>query len=128
MAASVLVIDDDSTVRDSVVAYLDDCDYEMMSADSAQSALSVLENEYPDAVICDLKMPGMNGIELLEKLSESHPGLPVIVVSGAGVMDDVVRALRLGAADFLVKPILDLEVLVHALRKALNHQALEREH
>lgn len=127
MAASVLVIDDDSTVRDSVVAYLDDCDYLMMSADSAQSALSVLENETPDAVICDLKMPGMNGIELLEKLSESHPGLPVIVVSGAGVMDDVVRALRLGAADFLVKPILDLEVLVHALRKALNHQALERE-
>lgn len=127
MAASVLVIDDDSTVRDSIVAYLDDCDYEMMSAESAQGALELLKKQTPDAVVCDLKMPGMNGIELLEKLSESHPRMPVIVVSGAGVMNDVVRALRLGAADFLVKPILDLEVLVHSLRKALNHQALEKE-
>lgn len=127
MAASVLVIDDDSTVRDSIVAYLDDCDYEMMSAESAQGALALLKKQTPDAVVCDLKMPGMNGIELLEKLSESHPRMPVIVVSGAGVMNDVVRALRLGAADFLVKPILDLEVLAHSLRKALSHQALEKE-
>ncbi|MDQ4424384.1 MAG: SpoIIE family protein phosphatase [Thalassolituus sp.] len=127
MAATVLVIDDDSTVRDSVVAYLDDCDYNMQSAGSAQEALDAIEVSVPDAVVCDLKMPGMHGIQLLEKLRENHPDLPVIVVSGAGVMDDVVHALRLGAADFLVKPILDLEVLVHSLRKALSHQSLQRE-
>jgi len=127
MAATVLVIDDDSTVRDSVVAYLDDCEYRMLSAASATEALALLDTETADAVICDLKMPGMHGIELLERLRVTHPDLPVIVVSGAGVMDDVVRALRLGAADFLVKPILDLEVLVHSLRKALERQELERE-
>ncbi|MEK9713192.1 MAG: SpoIIE family protein phosphatase [Thalassolituus sp.] len=127
MAASVLVIDDDPTVRDSVVAYLDDCDYRMMSAASATQALALVANEVPDAVICDLKMPGMNGIELLERLKHLHPDLPVIVVSGAGVMDDVVRALRLGADDFLVKPILDLAMLAHTLRKALERQQLERE-
>ena len=127
MAATVLVIDDDSTVRDSVVAYLDDCDYDMQSTGSGQEALDLIDVSVPDAVICDLKMPGMHGIQLLEKLRENHPDLPVIVVSGAGVMDDVVRALRLGAADFLVKPILDLEVLVHSLRKALSHQTLQRE-
>ncbi|MEE3189870.1 MAG: response regulator, partial [Pseudomonadota bacterium] len=115
MAATVLVIDDDSTVRDSVVAYLDDCDYDMQSTGSGHEALDLIDVSVPDAVICDLKMPGMHGIQLLEKLRENHPDLPVIVVSGAGVMDDVVRALRLGAADFLVKPILDLEVLVHSL-------------
>jgi len=127
MAATVLVIDDDPTVRDSVVAYLDDCDYRMTSAASATEALELVANDVPDAVICDLKMPGMNGIELLERLKQLHPELPVIVVSGAGVMDDVVRALRLGADDFLVKPILDLAMLAHTLRKALERQQLERE-
>ncbi|MEK9765140.1 MAG: SpoIIE family protein phosphatase, partial [Thalassolituus sp.] len=88
---------------------------------------ALVANEVPDAFICDLKMPGMNGIELLERLKHLHPDLPVIVVSGAGVMDDVVRALRLGADDFLVKPILDLAMLAHTLRKALERQQLERE-
>jgi serine phosphatase RsbU (regulator of sigma subunit) len=127
MAATVLVIDDDSTVRDSIVAYLDDCDYQMLAAANAAEALSVLSENRPDAVICDLKMPGMYGIELLEKIKQQYPDLPVIVVSGAGVMDDVVRALRLGADDFLVKPIIDLEVLVHSLRKALDRVRLEQE-
>jgi len=99
----------------------------MMSAASATEALELVANDVPDAVICDLKMPGMNGIELLERLKQLHPDLPVIVVSGAGVMDDVVRALRLGADDFLVKPILDLAMLAHTLRKALERQQLERE-
>ena len=127
MAASVLVIDDDSTVRDSIVAYLDDCDYRMLSAANALEALGILAGERPDAVVCDLKMPGMYGIELLEKIKQQYPDLPVIVVSGAGVMDDVVRALRLGADDFLVKPIIDLEVLAHSLRKALERVRLEQE-
>ncbi len=81
MAATVLVIDDDSTVRDSVVAYLDDCDYDMQSTGSGQEALDLIDVSVPDAVICDLKMPGMHGIQLLEKLRENHPDLPVIVVS-----------------------------------------------
>lgn len=127
MAASVLVIDDDSTVRDSIVAYLDDCGYQVFQADSALSALDILGINDIDAVICDLKMPGMHGIELIERIRQEEPQLPVIVVSGAGVMDDVVRALRLGADDYLVKPILDMEVLVHSLRKALARARLEDE-
>ena len=95
MTATVLVIDDDSMVRDSFVAYLDDCDYQMLSACNAVQALEILSEHTPDAVICDLKMPGMYGIELLERIKSSFPDLPVIVVSGAGVMEDVVRALRL---------------------------------
>lgn len=127
MTATVLVIDDDSMVRDSFVAYLDDCDYQMLSACNAVQALEILSDQTPDAVICDLKMPGMYGIELLERIKANYPYLPVIVVSGAGVMEDVVRALRLGADDFLVKPVLDMEMLAHALRKALERQSLEKE-
>lgn len=127
MTATVLVIDDDSTVRDSFVAYLDDCDYQMLSACNAVQALEILSEQTPNAVICDLKMPGMYGIELLERIKKNHPELPVIVVSGAGVMDDVVRALRLGADDFLIKPVLDMEVLAHSVRKALERQTLEKE-
>lgn len=125
MTATVLVIDDDPSVRDSVVAYLDDCDYRLQSASGAADALSQIEASVPDLVICDLKMPGMHGIELLERIKQGHPELPVIVVSGAGVMDDVVRALRLGADDFLVKPILDLEVLAHSVRKSLERRRLQ---
>ncbi|MDK2778926.1 MAG: SpoIIE family protein phosphatase [Pseudomonadota bacterium] len=125
MAASVLVIDDDSAVRDSMVAYLDDSGYQVFSAETAAQALQLLAAEAVDAVICDLKMPGMHGIELLERIKRDRPAMPVVVVSGAGVMDDVVRALRLGADDFLVKPILDMEVLQHALEKALQRARLE---
>ncbi|HBS42523.1 MAG TPA: fused response regulator/phosphatase [Oceanospirillales bacterium] len=127
MTATVLVIDDDSRVRDSVVAYLDDCDYTVQSASQADEAFAAMATDLPDAVICDLKMPGMRGIELLEKIKQYYPDMPVIIVSGAGVMDDVVRALRLGADDFLVKPIIDLAVLEHSLRKALNRLRLEQE-
>ena len=127
MAASVLVIDDDSTVRDSIVAFLDDCGYQVFQAESANRALDILAVSAVDAVICDLKMPGMHGIELIERLRQQWPQLPVIVVSGAGVMDDVVRALRLGAADYLVKPILDMEVLAHSLTKALDRARLADE-
>ena len=127
MTATVLVIDDDARVRDSVVAYLDDCDYQMQSASHADEAFAAMASDLPDAVICDLKMPGMHGIELLEKIKQYYPDMPVIIVSGAGVMDDVVRALRLGADDFLVKPIIDLAVLEHSLRKALNSLRLVQE-
>lgn len=127
MTATVLVIDDDSIVRDSITAFLDDCDFRMLSAASAAQALTMLDQHMVDAVVCDLKMPTMNGIELLEIIKTRDPLLPVIVVSGAGVMDDVVQALRLGADDYLVKPILDLEVLHYSLKKALKRMQLEEE-
>lgn len=127
MAATVLVIDDDPSVRDSLAAFLVDYDYRVLTAPSADAAWPELENNHVDAVICDLRMPGTSGIEWLEQVKEREPGLPVIVASGAGVMDDVVRALRLGADDFLIKPILDLEVLHHALRRAIERARLEAE-
>lgn len=127
MVASVLVIDDDSLVRDSIAAFLDDCDFRIYTAETASLGLALLQENHIDAVICDLKMPGMSGIELLQVVKSRYPSIAVIVVSGAGVMEDVVEALRLGADDYLVKPILDLEVLCLSLRKALQRAQLEEE-
>ncbi|WP_369857968.1 SpoIIE family protein phosphatase [Candidatus Thalassolituus haligoni] len=127
MAANVLVIDDDPSVLESIATFLVDYDYQVVTAPSAAAAWQELDRHHIDIAICDLRMPGTSGIEWLEQLKKCRPELPVIVVSGAGVMDDVVRALRLGADDFLVKPILDLEVLHHALRRALERADLEAE-
>jgi len=85
--------------------------------------------EQPDLVICDLRMPHMGGLELIRQMTERAPDLPVIVVSGAGVMNDAVEALRLGAADYLIKPLEDLAVLEHSVRRALDraHLVLENQ-
>lgn len=127
MSASILVLDDDPNVRESLAAFLEDCEYQVYQAERGEKAFELMKETAIDAVISDLKMPGINGLEWLEKAKEQNPLLPVIVVTGAGVMNDVVRALRLGADDFLTKPVLDLEVLHHALKKALERVRLTRE-
>src|SRR5690606_31446812 len=83
--------------------------------------------ERPDLVICDLRMPQMDGLELIRLISERQNDLPVIVVSGAGVMNDAVEALRLGAADYLIKPLEDLAMLEHSVRRALDRSRLRLE-
>ncbi len=115
----LLVVDDDPLVLDSIVEYLDDSGYIVDRAGSAVEALNRIEPAETELVVCDLKMPGMDGLTLLGKIRDQWPGVPVVVVSGAGDMDDVVSALRLGASDYLVKPIVNLEVLVHAIERSL---------
>lgn len=126
---TLLVIDDDVGVRQSFVTYLQDSDFQVYDAPDAQSGLALFEQFIPDLVITDLKMPGMDGLSLLKTLHESYPELPVIVISGAGVMSDVVDALRLGATDYLIKPVVDMEVLIHAIRRSLEraHLLLENQ-
>lgn len=121
---TVLVIDDDAGVRQSFVTYLQDSDFQVYDAPDGQTGLSLFEQFIPDLVITDLKMPGMGGLSLLKNLHERHPELPVIVISGAGVMSDVVEALRLGATDYLIKPVVDMEVLIHSIRRSLERKQL----
>ncbi|MDO6681119.1 MULTISPECIES: SpoIIE family protein phosphatase [unclassified Oceanobacter] len=127
MAANVLVIDDDPSVLESIATFLVEYDYQVVAAPSAVAAWKELDRHHIDIVVCDLRMPDTSGIEWLEQLKQRWPSLPVIVVSGGGVMDDVVQALRMGADDFLVKPILDLEMLHHAIKRALERVELETE-
>ncbi|MCK5893622.1 MAG: SpoIIE family protein phosphatase [Endozoicomonadaceae bacterium] len=116
----LLVIDDDVTVRDSIVAYLEDSGFDILQADNGEIGLAVFSECRPDLVLCDLRMPRMDGLALLRKLNEISPETPCIVVSGAGVIADVVEALRLGASDYIIKPIVDMEVLEYAIRRALE--------
>ena len=95
-SATLLIIDDDDVVRASLAAYLEDSGFSVLQAGNGQQGLQVFEEHQPDLVICDLRMPQMGGLELIRQVSERAPQVPVIVVSGAGVMSDAVEALRLG--------------------------------
>ncbi len=126
-SATLLIIDDDDVVRASLAAYLDDSGFRVLQAPSGPKGLELFDSERPDLVICDLRMPQMDGLELIRLISERQNDLPVIVVSGAGVMNDAVEALRLGAADYLIKPLEDLAMLEHSVRRALDRSRLRLE-
>ncbi len=125
----LLIIDDDALVRQSIVTYLTDSGFTVTATSDAPSALDLLASteNLPDLILTDLRMPNGDGLQLLQTLNDLHDGIPVIVISGAGVMNDVVGALRLGARDYLIKPLVDLEVLIHSINKVLDRKDLEEE-
>ena len=110
-SATLLIIDDDDVVRASLAAYLEDSGFKVLQANNGLQGLEVFQQEGPDLMICDLRMPQVDGLELIRRINALGVEVPVIVVSGAGVMNDAVEALRLGAADYLIKPLEDLAVL-----------------
>ena len=126
-SAKLLIIDDDEAVRASLAAYLEDSGFSVLQASNGLSGLQIFEREHPDLVICDLRMPQVDGLELIRRIGALEVETPVIVVSGAGVMSDAVEALRLGAADYLIKPLEDLAVLEHSVRRALDRAYLRAE-
>ncbi|MDZ7887718.1 MAG: two-component system response regulator RssB [Pseudomonas sp.] len=126
-SATLLIIDDDQVVRASLAAYLEDSGFNVLQASNGLQGLEVFERDHPDLVICDLRMPQVDGLELIRRINALQVETPVIVVSGAGVMTDAVEALRLGAADYLIKPLEDLAVLEHSVRRALDRVQLRVE-
>ncbi|WP_447592196.1 two-component system response regulator RssB [Aquipseudomonas campi] len=126
-SAKLLIIDDDEVVRASIAAYLEDSGFSVLQATNGLQGLEVFERDRPDLVICDLRMPQVDGLELIRRINVFNTDVPVIVVSGAGVMSDAVEALRLGAADYLIKPLEDLAVLEHSIRRALDRAFLRLE-
>ncbi|HQQ63117.1 MAG TPA: SpoIIE family protein phosphatase [Pseudomonadales bacterium] len=122
--ATLLLVDDDAMVRQGVAAFLENSGYQVLQACDGVSAFDVFSSGHPDLVITDLKMPRMGGIELLGRIAASQSPVPVIVISGAGTIQDVAEALRLGATDYLVKPIADLAVLEKAVRVCLERAHL----
>jgi two-component system, NtrC family, nitrogen regulation response regulator NtrX len=122
----VLVIDDESAIRDSLKMTLEYEGYEVLGAATGQEGLSLAEREAPDLVLLDVKMPGMDGIEVLERLRSMNDSVPVIVVSGHGTISTAVDATKKGAFDFIEKPFASDRVLV-SLRNALDHRQLRDE-
>ncbi len=124
--ATVLLVDDEDYVRDSLTALLERRGFEVRTAASSDAALDEELLEGCDLVLTDLRMPGLDGRELVATLAERRPGLPVIVLTAHGAVASAVECLRAGAADYLTKPI-EPAALVVALERALERAARGRE-
>jgi two-component system, NtrC family, response regulator AtoC len=118
-AARILVVEDDAAIREALEDILGDLGYEIVGAATAQIALEELERRDADIVLTDVKMPGMDGIELCRRLNGDAPHIPVIVMTAFGDVDSAVSALRAGAYDFITKP-LAMERLETVLTRALR--------
>ncbi|MEA3275626.1 MAG: SpoIIE family protein phosphatase [Pseudomonadota bacterium] len=123
----ILTIEDDPTIRASIVAYLEDSGYEMLEAVSGPDGVARFRSERPDAVLCDLRLPGVDGLDVLSEINAISPETPVIIVSGASMIGDAIQALKRGAWDFVTKPIPDMGVLEGALARGLERARLMRE-
>jgi two-component system nitrogen regulation response regulator NtrX len=122
----VLVVDDESDIRSSLRMILEYEGYEFSEASSGEQALTRLETERPDLVLVDIKMPRMDGLEILARVKQSDPALPIVVISGHGTIATAVEATRLGAFDFMEKPLERDRVLL-VVRNALESGRLEKE-
>ncbi len=123
----LLIIDDDTIVRQNIVAYLEDSGFQVFQASDGPTGLASFRENKPDLVLTDLRMPVIDGLQVLRAIHDEAPDAPVIVISGAGVISDVVEALRLGASDYMIKPVVDMEMLVHSVNKTLEAKNLQIE-
>ncbi len=121
----ILIVDDEESIRLSLEGLLGDEGYATRCAADGEEALERLEADI-DAVLLDIAMPGRDGIEILEKIGEQRPGLPVVMMSGHGTIETALRATRLGAFDFIEKP-LSADKLLLTLEHALEQVRLRRE-
>lgn len=126
MKTTVLVIDDEKEIREALLGVLKDEGHEVVTAGSAEEGLKKLEVRQPDAVLLDIWLPGMDGVEALKEIKSRHPGLPVIMISGHANIDTAVRTTKLGAYDFIEKP-LSLEKVTLTVEHAIEQKRLTEE-
>ncbi len=124
--AKILVIDDEVAIRKALKEILEYESFEVSEAEDGAAALKVVEKENFDLIFCDIKMPRMDGIELLSKLKEKGVESPIVMITGHGSVETAVDALKRGAYDFIQKP-LDLNRILVTVRNATNQNSLEKE-
>jgi len=127
LTAKTLIIDDDAVLRNNIREYFEDAGFVIIEASDGKQGLEVFRQEKPDVVVTDLQMPVQNGLEVLKILTKEFPETPVVVISEPGGLDDVIQALRIGAWDYLTKPIAQLPILEHAVCRALERSRLIQE-
>ncbi len=123
----VLVVDDEPDVRGSLRRYLEDRDFEVREAENGRVGLELFRAWRPHLVLVDLRMPEVDGLEVLAAIRAEAPEMPVLVVSGTGILTDVIEAQRLGAWDYVLKPIMDLGILLTAIEHCLERARLMAE-
>ena len=121
----VFVVDDDAEIRKSTTLLLGSASLRHVAYESAQAFLEDYNADLPGCLLLDLKMPGMNGMELIEQLRAQKCFLPVLVISGTGTIQSAVLGMKLGIVDFLVKPV-SPEVLIPKVRAAIELDAQRR--
>ena len=126
MSKRVLIVDDEESIRSSLEKLLSFEKFKTFTAPDGQKALDIVGGERIDIVLLDIKMPGMDGLEVLQKIKETHSNLPVVIISGHGTIATAVEATKLGAFDFIEKPI-DMERLLLTVRNGIRQGELARQ-
>ena len=122
----IAVIDDTEMVRKVLVRFLERLGFATLEAADGQQGLDLIRANRPNLVLCDLRMPNLDGLDVLKILRQESPELPIVVMSGEGLLQDAIGALQLGAWDYVEKPV-ELPVLEHAINRALEKAALVEE-
>jgi signal transduction histidine kinase len=125
MAETILLVDDEEGIRKVLAISLQDAGYEVLTAANGEEALNVFRTQQPALVLTDIKMPGMDGIELLQKIKQENADTEVIMLTGHGDLDLAIKSLQCEAADFVTKPISD-EALEIALKRAHDRMWMRR--
>lgn len=124
---TILIVDDEELIRLNLRALLEDLGYRVAEAVDGLDGLDAFDRERPDLVMADLRMPVMDGLSMIAALRDKSPETPVIVVSGAGTVPEAVDSLRLGAWEYVMKPVPDAEGLDITIRRTLEKARLLRE-
>ncbi|OGX05488.1 MAG: hypothetical protein A3G87_09800 [Omnitrophica bacterium RIFCSPLOWO2_12_FULL_50_11] len=115
----LLIVDDEVEICDFLKSFFEERDYQVITATSGEEALEWVEKAKPKVVLLDIKMPGMSGIEVLEAIKQKEPGTKVIMVTAIETRDKIEQCLRLGADNYITKP-LSLEYLENDVREKIE--------
>ena len=124
---TLLIIEDDTELRRGIAAYFRDLGYAVLEASDGKEGIDVFEREKPEIVFTDLRMPILDGFAVIKEIVERSPDTPIIVISGTGVISDAIKAVRLGAKDYVVKPVHEMEELELIVKRSLTEYSLRRE-
>jgi len=124
---TLLVIEDEAVVRLSIRAFFEDSGFEVLEAGDGNSGLALFREKRPNVVLVDLRMPGLSGLEVIDTLRKESPEIPVVVISGTGVIGDAMEAIRRGAWDYVSKPITNMAEFEHVVKGVLEKARLREE-
>ena len=126
-ATKILIIDDDPAILQVMDDYLSSKGFTPILAEEGRAGLDLFAKESPDLVLLDLRLPGIDGLEVLSYIVKDAPDIPVIIISGQGTVKDASESLKIGAWDYITKPIFDMQVLDVAVHNVLERARLLRE-
>ena len=119
MKNTILVVDDEKDICDFLKDFLTEENYRTLTALNGKEGIEITRKEKPDLVLLDIKMPGMDGIEVLEQMKSIHPEIQVIMITGYGSLKTAREAMKLGAYDYITKPF-DLKFIRQIIKDALS--------